>query len=218
MNVFDASSGPPAFVANEAGAEVVETASVDEPCCSAANWSEVAEKVRAVNRDWGLVRALLLAYEILSSRSPSTMPSGRRSVGQRAATGCRWPTGSAWPSWSGYIVSRYLPPIRPGAPPAGSGRSVDHPVRRGWRCAVASPASRSLGRPDRTGAPGPARGRPQEHWGDVLSRVTRRFDDGQRMLDLNADELSCCATCWTAPSGTSAPRSPTPTTRRIGGA
>jgi PIN domain nuclease of toxin-antitoxin system len=63
MNVFDASALL-AFVASEAGAEVVEAALADEPRCSAANWSEVAQKVRAADRDWGLVRGLLLAYEI----------------------------------------------------------------------------------------------------------------------------------------------------------
>ena len=63
MSVLDASALL-AFVQDEAGADVVEGA-LDEGCwCSAANWSEVAQKVLASERDWGLVRALLLSYEL----------------------------------------------------------------------------------------------------------------------------------------------------------
>ena len=32
--------------------------------CGAANWSEVAQKVRAAGRDWDLVRALLGSYNL----------------------------------------------------------------------------------------------------------------------------------------------------------
>ncbi len=53
-----------AFVGNEAGAGVVEDALVDDPRCGAANWSEVAQKVLAAGRDWDLVRALLVSYEV----------------------------------------------------------------------------------------------------------------------------------------------------------
>ena len=51
-----------AFVRGEAGAGVVEAELCDGSRCSAANWSEVAQKVRAADRDWGLVRALLVSY------------------------------------------------------------------------------------------------------------------------------------------------------------
>lgn len=53
-----------AFVRGEAGAGVVEAELCDGSRCSAANWSEVAQKVRAADRDWGLVRALLVSYGI----------------------------------------------------------------------------------------------------------------------------------------------------------
>lgn len=36
----------------------------DDPRCGAANWSEVAQKVRAAGRDWSLVRALLESYDV----------------------------------------------------------------------------------------------------------------------------------------------------------
>jgi ribonuclease VapC len=32
--------------------------------CSTANWSEVAQKVRAHGRDWSLARALLASYDL----------------------------------------------------------------------------------------------------------------------------------------------------------
>jgi ribonuclease VapC len=32
--------------------------------CGAANWSEVAQKVRAADRGWYLVRALLVSYSL----------------------------------------------------------------------------------------------------------------------------------------------------------
>ena len=63
MKVLDASAIL-AFVQDESGAEVVESAFADDPLCSAANWSEVAQKVLAAGRDWDLVRALLASYGI----------------------------------------------------------------------------------------------------------------------------------------------------------
>jgi ribonuclease VapC len=51
-------------VADEVGADVVEAALLDGPSCSAANWSEVAQKVLAAGRDWELVLALLFSYEL----------------------------------------------------------------------------------------------------------------------------------------------------------
>jgi ribonuclease VapC len=53
-----------AFVQDEDGAEVVEGVLADDPRCGAANWSEVAQKVLAADRDWPLVRALLTSYPI----------------------------------------------------------------------------------------------------------------------------------------------------------
>lgn len=53
-----------AFVQGEDGSEAVEAALVGGARCGAANWSEVAQKVRAAGRDWELVRALLLTYRV----------------------------------------------------------------------------------------------------------------------------------------------------------
>jgi ribonuclease VapC len=53
-----------AFVQDEEGAEHVETELDDGARCSAANWSEVAQKVLAAGRDWDLVRALLMSYSL----------------------------------------------------------------------------------------------------------------------------------------------------------
>ena len=53
-----------AFLQDEPGADVVETALGEGALCGAANWSEVAQKVRGAGRDWDLVRALLLSYEL----------------------------------------------------------------------------------------------------------------------------------------------------------
>lgn len=53
-----------AFVQGEDGADIVEDAMAVGPTCGAANWSEVAQKVLAANRDWDLVRALLFSYEV----------------------------------------------------------------------------------------------------------------------------------------------------------
>lgn len=53
-----------AMLAGEAGAEAVEARLEDGAVCGAANWSEVAQKVRAAGRDWELARALLLSYEL----------------------------------------------------------------------------------------------------------------------------------------------------------
>ena len=53
-----------AFLQDEDGAEAVEAALDDVAVCGAANWSEVAQKVRAAGRNWDLVRALLVSYQI----------------------------------------------------------------------------------------------------------------------------------------------------------
>jgi ribonuclease VapC len=53
-----------AFVQDEPGADVVEEALGDEASCGAANWSEVAQKVLGADRDWDLVRALLVSYGV----------------------------------------------------------------------------------------------------------------------------------------------------------
>ena len=53
-----------AFVQGEEGADLVEATLTDGAVCGAANWSEVAQKVLAAARDWDLVKALLVSYEV----------------------------------------------------------------------------------------------------------------------------------------------------------
>lgn len=63
MTVFDASALL-AYLGGETGADVVEEALLSGGQCSAANWSEVAQKVRAADGDWTLARALLLSFDL----------------------------------------------------------------------------------------------------------------------------------------------------------
>lgn len=53
-----------AFLQGEDGSDVVERHLDEGATCGTANWSEVAQKVRAAGRDWDLVAALLHSYEI----------------------------------------------------------------------------------------------------------------------------------------------------------
>ena len=64
MTVVIDASALLAFLQDEAGADMVEAALGDDPRCGAANWSEVAQKMVAADRDWDLARALLMSYEI----------------------------------------------------------------------------------------------------------------------------------------------------------
>ena len=61
MNVFDASALL-TFLRGEDGAAPVEEALRDGGACGAANWSEVAQKIRAHGRNWDLSRSLLVSY------------------------------------------------------------------------------------------------------------------------------------------------------------
>lgn len=63
MTVVDASALL-AFAQGEDGSAIVEQALIGGASCGAANWSEVAQKVRAVGRDWELVAALLSSYDL----------------------------------------------------------------------------------------------------------------------------------------------------------
>ena len=51
-----------AFLLGEAGADRVSVALEGEPCCSAANWSEVAQRMLVGGHDLGLVRSLMAGY------------------------------------------------------------------------------------------------------------------------------------------------------------
>lgn len=64
MSVVLDASAILAFLLKEDGAEAVEAALAGNSCCGAANWSEVAQKVLAADRDWEIVRALLVSYGI----------------------------------------------------------------------------------------------------------------------------------------------------------
>ena len=63
MRVVDASVLL-AFAKGEEGAGQAEVLLQEGASCGAANWSEVAQKVRAAGRDWHLVRALLASYDL----------------------------------------------------------------------------------------------------------------------------------------------------------
>jgi ribonuclease VapC len=64
VNVFDASALL-CFLQDEEGAPVVEATLRGGGVCGAANWSEVAQKVRSHGRDWTLARSLLLSYGLV---------------------------------------------------------------------------------------------------------------------------------------------------------
>jgi ribonuclease VapC len=53
-----------AFVQGAQGGDQAETVLANGASCGAANWSEVAQKIRAAGRDWGLVRALLVSNDL----------------------------------------------------------------------------------------------------------------------------------------------------------
>lgn len=61
MNVFD-SSALLAFLQGEEGSARAEEALTAGGACGAANWSEVAQKVRSHGRNWDLARSLLASY------------------------------------------------------------------------------------------------------------------------------------------------------------
>jgi ribonuclease VapC len=63
VNVFDASALL-TFLQGEDGAAPVEEALRDGGACGAANWSEVAQKIRAHGRNWDLCRSLLASYGV----------------------------------------------------------------------------------------------------------------------------------------------------------
>src|SRR5271156_1561014 len=61
MNVFDASALL-TFLQGERGSIEVEQALKNGGACGAANWSEIAQKIRAHGRNWDLSRSLMTAY------------------------------------------------------------------------------------------------------------------------------------------------------------
>lgn len=63
MNVFDASALL-VYLQGEPGSDDVEQALEEGGICGAANWSEVAQKVRAVGGAWELAASLLGSYGV----------------------------------------------------------------------------------------------------------------------------------------------------------
>lgn len=63
MTVIDASALL-AYLQGEPGSDVVERHLERGAACSAINWAETAQKIRAAERDWSLARALLLSFGI----------------------------------------------------------------------------------------------------------------------------------------------------------
>jgi ribonuclease VapC len=51
-----------AFLQDEDGADLVEELLAEDARCSAANWAEVAQKIRGAGREWSLSHALLTSY------------------------------------------------------------------------------------------------------------------------------------------------------------
>lgn len=61
MNLFDASALL-CFLQGEPGADVVERELLIGGACTAANWSEVCQRLLSREQDWSLARGLLLSY------------------------------------------------------------------------------------------------------------------------------------------------------------
>lgn len=64
VNVVLDASAILAYLGDEPGSDLVETAMAEGAVIGAANWSEVAQKVRSRGGDWLETRALLLSYDI----------------------------------------------------------------------------------------------------------------------------------------------------------
>ena len=63
MNVFDASALL-AYLRGETGSDTVREQLEHGGGCGAANWAEIAQKVRASGADWNMARGLLLRYDL----------------------------------------------------------------------------------------------------------------------------------------------------------
>ena len=113
MNLFD-SSALLAFLQGESGADVVEeNLDSDSPArCSAANWSETAQKVLAGDGHWAAARSLLFDYGLQITpvvEADAELAAGLWQAGSQLSLGDRlclataerldavvWTADSAW--------------------------------------------------------------------------------------------------------------------------
>ena len=111
MNVFDASALL-CFLLGEPGSDVVERELKLGGVCSSANWSEVAQKVRAHNRNWDYASGLLLSFplavepvtkvdgelaaRIWSSRSELSLGDRLCLAMTQRLSGTAWTSDTAW--------------------------------------------------------------------------------------------------------------------------
>ncbi len=93
MNLFDASALL-VFLLDEPGADAVEEQLVVGGAVSAANWAEVAQKVRAADGNWALARALLHSFMVVVEPVTVLDASAPPSSGS-VAPGPPWLTASA---------------------------------------------------------------------------------------------------------------------------
>ena len=121
MTVVDASAVL-AFLLGETGSDLVEGHLSDGAVCGAANWSEVAQKVRAAGRDWDLVRALLLSYSLTIEPVDASDAEHAARLWRRG-WGCRSPIACASRSASG-STPRSSRPTGRGVRAGGSNRSA----------------------------------------------------------------------------------------------
>jgi len=122
VTVLDASAVL-AFLQGESGADRVE-AELDGGVIGAANWSEVAQKVRASGGDWGIARSLLLSYDVRVEPVGAADAEGAAVRWRRGSGLSLSAIGSAW-LWRIGWASRHSPPIAPGAKRRASSRSAD---------------------------------------------------------------------------------------------
>ena len=94
MNLFDASALL-CFLQGEPGADVVERELLIGGACTAANWSEVCQKLLSREQDWSLARGLLLSYGL---RIEPVLGADAEQAAQlwRRGSDCPWPTGCVW--------------------------------------------------------------------------------------------------------------------------
>ena len=81
-----------AFLQDEQGADVVEEHLVNDARCGAANWAEVAQKIRGAGREWSLSRALLASYGVSVesvTESDAEWAAARWHRGERLSLGDR---------------------------------------------------------------------------------------------------------------------------------